>query len=63
MMEQIHEVKSHPHTQLDVIDIGSESYFLLVDDVPTARTQLQLITVLPNPHFTLLLSNYINLFC
>jgi hypothetical protein len=57
VVQQIHEVESHPHAQLYIIDIGSKSNLLLVYDVATARAQLQLITVLNMFDLTLLLSN------
>ena len=63
MVEQIHEVEPHAHSQFDVVDIRSEADFLLVDDVAAAGAQLQLVAVLDGVDGTLLLSSSMSLLC
>ena len=63
MVEQVHEVQPHSHSQFDVVDICPESNLPLVHDIPTAPTQLQLVAILYIRCDTLLLSRSINLPC
>lgn len=63
MVEQIHEVKPHSHSQLDVVNIRPESNLLLVDDIAAAPAQLQLVGILNTPPSTLLLSRSTSLPC
>lgn len=56
VVEQVHEVQPHSHSQFYVVDVCSEADLSLVHDIAAATAKLQLVAVLSDPPDTLLLS-------
>lgn len=56
-MKQGCEIKSHSYSQLYLREVGVERNLFLIDDIAATWAKLQLVGILNEDSFTLLLSN------